>query len=102
MGGFEGISTVSGWADALAGMLLEAEAAVASRDSAAVDDLRRRLLAFAVRSGPDQSDELRELDRLASRARASLAMARIDWSIDEIAARTSEFAVLRKRIDGVG
>lgn len=102
MSRFDGISTVAGWADALAMLLLEAEAAVGSRDVSAVDDVRARLLEFAVRSGPGESGEIRELNRLAGLARASLARARIDWSVDEIAARTGEFAAIRKRINGLG
>ena len=102
MGGFEGIATVDGWADALGSLLLEGESAVARRDGAGVDDVRRRLLDFAIKSGPKESAEVRELDRLAGKARSSLAMARVDWSIEEIAARTGEFAAIRGRMDRLG
>lgn len=100
MSEFDAINTLVGWVEKLGELVRAGEEAVAARDEQAVARARERLFSYVLHSRPN-SPEIRQLDNLANATRLSLFEAQVDWAIGRIAARTAEYADLRKTLLGM-
>lgn len=98
MSEFDNIEGFEDWKEKLNALLAEAKRAVVSNDLDKCSDVARRLTRFTVESFPDTPD-IKELDRKAAEAAATLGRQSIDGMLAELATHTADVARLAEKFD---
>lgn len=98
MSEFDNIEQFDGWKNKLNQLLAEGKKAVADNDLDECGAIAGRLAQFTVASWPD-TPEIKELDRIAAEAAATLGKQAIEGMLTQLAAHTADVARLAKQFD---
>jgi hypothetical protein len=98
MSEFDRIHGFEGWKDKLGELLDEGKKAVAAEDPDQCRQIARRLTQFTVESFPNTPD-IKELDRKAAEAAATLSSQSIDGMLAELATHTADVARLAEKFN---
>lgn len=98
MSEFDSIQGFEGWKNKLDQLLQEGKKAIAAEDPDQCRQIARRLTQFTVASFPNTPD-IKELDRKAAEAAATLSRQSIDGMLAELTAHTADVARLEEKFD---